>query len=40
MMYNPSDHCWIVGGDETHLWSDAFATQVSVDDADCVAWLE
>jgi hypothetical protein len=38
-MYMPQNWYWIIGEDQTSVWSSARATAVPVDDADYVAWL-
>jgi hypothetical protein len=37
--YDPRDHYWIVGGDETKVWSSAKADLVPADDVTYKAWL-
>lgn len=38
-LYNPSDHYWIVAGDETRVFASARRVYVPVDDAAYVAWF-
>lgn len=37
--YTPSAWFWIVGGDESRVWSGKAAAYVPADDADYAAWL-
>lgn len=39
-MFDPRDWYWIVGGDETRLWSTKAGSYVPATDADFLAWLE